>query len=216
MDGVSAGASVLAFVAAAVQTSRAIYNIVSSIRSGSPDIRTLACSASSLERALQQLLALLDSQSPLSSFQHSTALEHAIRQCAGDLDSICQQLGGLGSTDSVGPAKRAWRLVKVAIQKDDIQRMSRIIQHHVSLLTLQVVILSRCVPKNFHATMLTRPGRAAERTHIGHGFSLVACWIWMFHSTQATPLLRNTKTRCQEGEISGKTPRRPFWRFEAS
>ena len=145
MDGVSAGASVLAFVAAAVQTSRAIYNIVLSIRSGSPDVQNLVSSASSLERALQQLLTLLDSHVQLNSSQHLGALNHAVRQCGADLDGICQQLWKLGNTDSINRAQKAWMAVKVAVKKDEIQRMSRLIQHHVSVLTLQVVILGRCV-----------------------------------------------------------------------
>ncbi|KAJ9614645.1 hypothetical protein H2200_002782 [Cladophialophora chaetospira] len=141
MDGISAGASVLAFVAAAVQTSRAVYNIVSSVRSGSPDMRNLVSSASSLERTLQQLLSLLDSQPQLDSSEHLVALENSVRQCGGDLDSICQLLWRLGNVDGIGRAQKAWRMVKVAIKRDDIQRMSRVIQHHVSILTLQVVIL---------------------------------------------------------------------------
>ena len=149
MDPVSASASVLAFVAAAVQTSRTIYNVVSTFKSGSSDVLSLVSSASSLERILHQLSALLTSQSRSDTLQHLIYLEQTVLQCVGDLDNICQQLWKLGHKDSDSHARRAWRLVQIAIKKDDIQRMASTIQQHVSVLTLQVAILSRCVKSLF-------------------------------------------------------------------
>ena len=144
MDGISAAASVLALVAAAVQTSRTIYNTVSTIKSGSKDVLYLASAASSLERALHQLSALLATQYRLRT-QDVGPLTQYVLQCVGDLDSICEQLWKLRDGDGIGHTKKAWRLLQVLIKKDDIQRMSRIIQQHVSMLTFQVMLLSRCV-----------------------------------------------------------------------
>lgn len=142
MEAVGAGASILAFVAAALQTSRAIYNLVSAIQSGSPDILNLVSNASSLERILHQLLTLLDSKTRLTSSQILRPVEQSVRRCADDLNGICQQLGKLEHANS-GSTKKVWRLMKIVVKKDSVHMMSRIIQQHVSMLTLQVIILSR-------------------------------------------------------------------------
>lgn len=143
MDGISAGASILAFVATAVQTSQTIYQIVSAIKSRSEDVLNLVSTASSLERVLHQLSALVASRSRVNPSQNLIPLEQLMRKCVSDLHAICEKLWKLGQDSSDGSTKRAWKLVKFAFKRDEIQKMSRAIQQHVSILTLQVGILSR-------------------------------------------------------------------------
>jgi hypothetical protein len=149
MDGVSAGASILALAATAVQTSRTIYNVVSTVKSGSKEVQCLVSGARNLERILGQMSSIFGSQSTSYLACHLDGLDQSVRECAADLDSICEQLWKLwydnGHDTRLGPAKKAWRLVKVAIKKDDVQRMSRVMQHHMSMLTLHIVMLNRWV-----------------------------------------------------------------------
>ena len=134
MDGLSGAASVITVVGLAVSSTQVIYNIISGIKNGPNAIH-------SMESSLQDLLKLLlQLKGSTDQLYLAVDLEGSVSKCVQDLKASEDQLAKLcPRVDS--KAVRLWNNVKAALQEKDLERMSAMIQRHVTSLSLQLQII---------------------------------------------------------------------------
>ena len=134
MDGLSGAASVITVFGLALSSTQVIYNIVSSVKNGPKAIQQTLSSLQDLLKLLQQFTGCTD------QFYLVADLEDSVDRCAQDLKAFEHQLAKL-SPSADNRAVRIWKNVKATLQEKDLERMSALIQRHVTALSLQLQII---------------------------------------------------------------------------
>ena len=138
MDGLSGAASVLTIFGLALSSTRDIYKVVSSIRSGPKTVQQIVSIVKDLSDLLQQLTGYTD------RFYLAADLEETVSKCARDLEAFKDDLAKLSKTDS-NRAVRLWKNVKVILKERDLEMMSARIQQHILALSLRMQVIEGCV-----------------------------------------------------------------------
>ena len=134
MDGLSGAASVLTILGLALSSTRDIYNVVSSIRSGPKTVQQIVSTVKDLSDLLEQLTGYTD------RFYLAADLEETVRKCARDLEAFKGDLTKLSTTDK-NRAVRLWKNVKVILKERDLEMMSARIQQHIIALSLRMQVI---------------------------------------------------------------------------
>ena len=134
MDGLSGAASVLTIFGLALNSTREIYNVVSSIRSGPKTVQQIVSTVKDLLDLLQQLTGYTD------RFYLAADLEETASKCARDLEAFKDDLAKLSKTDT-NRAVRLWKNVKVILKERDLEMMSARIQQHILALSLRMQVI---------------------------------------------------------------------------
>lgn len=134
MDGLSGAASVLTVFGLALSSTREIYDVVSSIRSGPKTVQQIVSTLKDLSDLLQQLTGYTD------RFYLAADLEETVSKCARDLEAFKGDLAKLSTTDT-NRAVRLWKNVKVILQERDLERISARIQQHIIALSLRMQVI---------------------------------------------------------------------------
>ena len=134
MDGFSGAASVITVFGLALSSTREIYNIVSSIRSGPKTVQQMVSTVKDLSNLLQQLTGYTD------RFYLAADLEETVSKCARDLEAFKGDLAKLSTTDT-NKVVRLWKNVKVILKERDLEMMSARIQQHIIALSLRIQII---------------------------------------------------------------------------
>ena len=134
MDGLSGAASVITVFGLALGSTRDIYNVVSSIRSGPKTVQQIVSTVKDLSDLLQQLTGYTD------RFYLAADLEETIIKCARDLEAFKGDLAKLSTTDT-NRAVRLWKNVKVILKERDLEMMSARIQQHIIALSLRMQVI---------------------------------------------------------------------------
>ena len=138
MEGLSGAASVLTVFGLALSSTREIYNVVSSIRSGPRTVQRMVSIVKDLLDLLQQLTGYTD------RFYLAADLEETVSKCARDLEAFKDDLAKLSKTDT-NKAVRLWKNVKVILKERDLEMMSARIQQHILALSLRMQVIEGCV-----------------------------------------------------------------------
>ena len=134
MDGFSGAASVITVFGLALSSTREIYNVVSSIRSGPKTVQQMVSTVKDLSGLLQQLTGYTD------RFYLAADLEETVSKCARDLEAFKGDLAKLSTTDT-NKAVRLWKNIKVILKERDLEMMSARIQQHIIALSLRIQII---------------------------------------------------------------------------
>ncbi|KAL8823587.1 MAG: hypothetical protein Q9191_005720 [Dirinaria sp. TL-2023a] len=131
MDG---AASVIAVISLALSSSQAIYNTVSGLKNAPRAIQQMVSNLRDLSILLQQLLSRGD------SLHLAADLAEIVKKCAENLNEFQGKLTKLSSPTDNG-AERLWKNVKALLQEKNLDRMSALLQQHVTILSLQMQII---------------------------------------------------------------------------
>ena len=131
MDGLSGAASVLTIFSFALSSTREIYKVVSSIRSGPKTVQQIVSTLKDLSDLLQQLAGYTD------RFYLAADLEETVGKCASDLEAFKGDLAKLSTTDT-NRAVRLWKNVKVILKERDLGMMTARIQQHIIALSFRM------------------------------------------------------------------------------
>ena len=134
MDGLSGAASVLAISGLALSSTREIYKVVSSIRSGPKTVQQIVSTLKDLSDLLQQLTGCTD------RFYLAADLEEMVSKCARDLATFKDDLAKL-STTNTNRAVSLWKNAKVILKERDLEMMSARIQQHILALSLRMQVI---------------------------------------------------------------------------
>ena len=134
MDGLSGAASVITVFGLALSSTREIYNVVSSIRSGPKIIQQIVSAVKDLSDLLQQLAGYTD------RFYLAADLGETVSKCARDLEAFKGDLAKLSTTDA-NRAVRLWKNVKVILKERDLGMMLAGIQQHIIALSLRMQVI---------------------------------------------------------------------------
>jgi hypothetical protein len=138
MDIVSGVASITAIIAVAAQSTRTIYGFMLGIRDGSQQAEQVILLLRDLQKVLHQV-DLINTNELLGSSKYGE-LKAATEKCAGDLQLLEKKLARYRSTPGKKAFDKAWKNLKVSLQKEDLNQIRTEIQHHIQTLTLQLNI----------------------------------------------------------------------------
>ena len=134
MDGLSGAASILTVFGLALGSTREIYKVVSSIRSGPKTLQQIVSTLKDLSDLLQQLTEYTD------RFYLAADLEETVSKCARDLEAFKDDLAKLSTIDT-NRAARLWKNVKVILKERDLEMMSARMQQHIVALSLRMQVI---------------------------------------------------------------------------
>lgn len=132
MEAVASGASVLAFIAIALKSTKAVYQIVSGIKDGPAQVQRLASTLQGLLGTLEQLSkskAFTESDSGLDLVE----IEWLVKRCSEDMISFDGKLKRLGTSSTRGLGN-VWKKVKIVLQEKDLEHMWTVVQGHFDIL----------------------------------------------------------------------------------
>lgn len=131
MDG---AASVIAEISLALSSTQAIYKTVSGLKNAPRAIHQMVSNLCHLSNLLQQLLDCRD------NLHVAADLPEMVKKCAENLREFQEKLIKLSSpTDN--SAEKLWKNAKALLQEKNLNRMSALLQQHVTILSLQMAII---------------------------------------------------------------------------
>lgn len=142
MEAVGAASSVTALLTIAVQSSKTIYETVTTIRHGPAELESLAHAADELHRLLKQIIDFTSRQVESNYGGHTelAGLKQSIRSCIDDLQVVQQELQKSRPRAQEGALGRARKRMMLVIKKEDVERMWGLIQRQTNKLSLQIDI----------------------------------------------------------------------------
>ena len=135
-----AGASVLTFIAVALQSTKTIYETVSNIKNGPQQVESLASAVQTLQSVLTQLsnCRAVKSTDPETDLKVILSL---IESCKEDVSRYERELRKVRVSPDDKKTGKAWKKFKTILQEKDFQRMWLGVTHHVSALGVQLNVL---------------------------------------------------------------------------
>jgi hypothetical protein len=143
MDGVSAAASIVALLTAALQSASAIHAVVSGIRDGPKEVSQLVSALNDLNRELQQLSNIQASRQD-GGAEDVSDLGQLVDSCVRDVDRFRRRLAEMQHVSADKTLGRALKQFKLILHKGEFQKMWQTIRDHKEGLSLQLNILQRC------------------------------------------------------------------------
>lgn len=138
MDGISAGASVLAFLTIGVQCATVIYSTLSAIKDGPEVVRKVANGVHHLQYILEQL-------KQLPTAFNDVVLRDQIMCCARDLQDLAHQLRKLKISSAERLKGRIWKVIKTILNEKTLELVVGQITQQAALLSLHLNMSSRSV-----------------------------------------------------------------------
>jgi len=138
MEPVSAGASVLAFIGVALQSTKTLCQTISSFKNASQEIKSLISAVENLRMILTQLKGCRVLNEPGTDLQNVTNLVNACNQ------DICRYESELKKfkVDPIDTkVNQAWKIMKAFVGEKDLQRIWRGLNHHCEVLGVQLNLL---------------------------------------------------------------------------
>lgn len=142
MDVVGSGASVLAFVGIALQSTKAVFQVVSAIKNGSAKVKHLLSATEDLANVLQQIECSLNA-SNIGQDLDTREIHRLVAKCASDLSAIATDVKRLREIPSEAGIRKGFKRVKIMLKKDEFAEMSTIVSHHFHAIQMQMSLLHR-------------------------------------------------------------------------
>jgi STAND-like protein len=143
MEAIAAGSGVLAFITVTLKSAQSIHSVLSGIKNASTDVIRLSTAINNLIYVLQQIVSLSATKCDLSPHLDVSTLMSLVQKCAEDLVNYNVQIRKLSQKSTDGSGSKMWKVIKSTFKKDELEKIWVVIQHHVSVLTLQIGILQR-------------------------------------------------------------------------
>ena len=137
MEVVGGVASVIAVVTLALQSTKVIYEAVSSINHGSSGIDRLVKATSNLEKVLEFIHRLASHAEGTSNVAEGKLLEELaplIDQCAQTLREILPKLGQLQKNSNDQRWQKARKIAKIYLDTNSVADIWNTVNHYVNLL----------------------------------------------------------------------------------
>ena len=122
MDGVSAGASVVTFVVVALQSAKAVHDVLSAVKDGPQNVQILTDSLRQLQNVLERITQLHIRQSDDAD---SADLECLAQKCAIDVAGFQSKLRRLTFSADERRVGRLWKRLRVAVNEKDLDHCPR-------------------------------------------------------------------------------------------
>ena len=137
MEAVGGAASVITVVTLALQSTKIIYEVVSSIKHGSDDINRLARATSNLEKLLTITQRLAEHAKGTNNVGEGKLLEELtplVDQCADALREIPPKLARLQKDSRDRRLQKAGKYAKVYLDTKGVNAIWNTVNHYVELL----------------------------------------------------------------------------------
>lgn len=135
MDGAASG---IAVVSLALTSIKVIYKTVSTIKNAPQKLQQVTSNLCHLSFTLEQLKQNGDHWGLVEG------LTVLIGECADNLKNFERKLNKLSSSSN-NKVKMLWNNIKIALQEQDLDQMSSLLQQYTSLLSLKLESLMECV-----------------------------------------------------------------------
>ena len=137
MEVVGGVASAITVVTLALQSTKVIYEAVSSIHQGSDGIERLVCATSNLEKLLKFIERLTEHAKTSDNVAQGKLLEELtplVDQCAQSLREILPKLGQLQENSNDRRWQKAKKLAKIYLDTKGVADIWNTVNHYVELL----------------------------------------------------------------------------------
>lgn len=132
MDPLNAGAGAVAFITVAVQSAKAICDILSAIKDSPKLVRDVS-------RDLEQLRLILGRLSKFQSLtQNDDTISLLLRRCSEDISMYACRLRKLEISSTERQTGKLWKKFTALMNEKELQAMKVSIHYHVSSLGLQM------------------------------------------------------------------------------
>ena len=122
MEVIGGAASITAVATISLQSLKLIYEIISGIRGGPPEIKRLLESLSQLKSALEQLTgSSVDSTTTTQDFH--AQMQSTVQDCAKLLKDLEDRLINLCTKRGDGKTIKAWNFIKILLSKDELTKI---------------------------------------------------------------------------------------------
>ena len=137
MEAIGGVASAITVVTLALQSTKAIYEVASSVKHGSDDIDRLARATSNLIELLEVIMRLVEHAERTRSVAEGKLLKELIPlidQCANALREIAPKLDQVQKDSKDRRWKRAMKHAKVYLDSKGIAEIWNVVNHYLQLL----------------------------------------------------------------------------------
>lgn len=140
MEAIGAGVGVLTLITFALQSTKKIYETVSSIKNGPQQVGQLTSAVRNLQLVLTQLLncraiQIADSETDLE------IISNLISECRVDLARYEKELEEIRICPDDRATGKAWKKFKTVLRQKDFQWMCVAVNHHFNELNCQLNII---------------------------------------------------------------------------
>lgn len=136
MEAVGAGASVLTFLAAALGTTKVVYETLSSVKDGPHNVGKAA-------EAILQLRQILEQVKHLSVRAVDDTLLNYTTRCIADLNLFAGKVTKLQVTPGERKSGKVWKRLKAFVSEKELDEIINTISKHCGRLNLQSSIIAR-------------------------------------------------------------------------
>lgn len=135
MDPLSVGAGAVAFVAIAVQSTKVIFDVISSIKDSPKHLRDVGRDLEQLRSILGQLLRcqLL--------IENDDTMVILVQRCSEDISVYARRMEKLKISPTERRTGKLWKRLVTILSEKDIQAMKTSIHCHISSLGLQLSVM---------------------------------------------------------------------------
>ncbi len=140
MEAAGAAASLVTIVAAALQSTKKVYETVSGIKQAPQHVSQLSLAVQNLQSVLSQLLNCRAIKNAEAS-TNLVAMSNAIKACSKDVLRFEKELGKLRICTSDKVVGKTWKMIQIAVREKDFRQMWVQVNHHVTSLTIQLNIM---------------------------------------------------------------------------
>jgi hypothetical protein len=138
MDALSAGASLLAFLGLALNSAKAIHDVLSAVKDGPRNIKSLTNEVAQLQSILERLSHI---QTGPANNADSIYLAGLVTRCATDVTSFESRLQRLDLSTDDRRIGRLWRRLKGIVNEKELEHIRDNIHAHMLALNLSLGIL---------------------------------------------------------------------------
>jgi hypothetical protein len=145
MEPISAGASVITFVRLAIESTKALHNIIVGLKNAGKETGVLAAAVGNLQLILTQLRGCRAFNDTTVDLQD---VRNLLDACKIDVTSFEKDLSKVQCSPEANKFQRTWKKVKAIISEKSLNGMWNKPNHHCTVLQFQRNLLHRCAIEN--------------------------------------------------------------------
>ncbi len=142
MESFGIAASVFTVATVALQSASIIHETICGIKNGPKEVNELALAVQQLCHILRQVTEISKTFGDRDA-QNIVELQNAIDQCRRNLDDFRKQFEKIEVLPNEKRVGKAWKRVKLVVQKGDFRRMWEKVNYYVSVLGTHLGLIGR-------------------------------------------------------------------------
>lgn len=142
MEALGAVGSVFAVTTVALQSSRVVYETISGIKNGPKEVKELASGVQQLCHILEQVTEI-SKKAVDRDAKNIFELQGVIDQCRQNIDDFQKQFENFEVSSDERRLGKAWKRVKLVVQKEDFRRMRITVTHYINVLGVHLDLIGR-------------------------------------------------------------------------